>query len=765
MRRVLLWNVLLFLLGILAAVYISADWLICFFWISLVVLVKGLFGRERHFLLLLCMCLSFLAGGLGVEWISVRQTEFLEQYQDNYVYIYGKVVNDPDVNEDNTKLTVKCSYVELDGEKYGTGEKVLVSVSDGEKQWRYGDIVSVEGVVYQPIGQMNDKGFSYASYLRAHGVAATMYCEEEQVRVYRNEAGWPWKIKNFVLGKIDQFVPGDAGALLKGITLGDKSSFTPEMKTMFARAGISHIVVVSGMHMSILMLFVMYVCKRLRLKKWARAIAATVVVFFFMCMVGFTPSVLRAGITCIVAMLAILLRRKKDFLTTMAVAAAAVTLLNPYSLFDVSFQLSFAATLGIVYLANPIKKLIDFLPDMLAEIIAMSVAANIATLPIVVWYFSDVSVIAVLTNVIVVPFVNILFIGTFFMAALGGIFPPIGNVLGFLLGTLANMILYLVEQLAALPYATISLPQPPMIVNVYYYAIVFAIWMLTERRRVTEMKLLLCCTIALMVSFCLVQYWTADTVRLEFINVGQGDSCMVRMPNRHYILIDTGEKGNGSTNNVVDYLKKRGIYTLDCIYISHADSDHSGGLEEVLNSVKVKKVAVPQMNIRSEDMEELIQMVTQKGVPVEMVSAGDYYQVENMEIRALWPVPVSGSNLATDNNLSMVLKISYQGNVALFMGDMGGEAEEMLVHSGTELRCNILKVSHHGSKTATGDAMLDVAAPQYSMISVGKNSYGHPDPDVMSRLENHKSEILRTDILGNIVFSLNRSGRLALESR
>lgn len=740
--------------------------MILFLGMALVVLVKGLFGREKHFILLLFMCLSFLAGAMEVEWMSTRQTAFLKQYQEHYVYLYGKVVSDPDVDVDNTKLTIQARYVELDGQKRGTREKVLVSVGEDEQTWRYGDIVSVEGIIIGPMEQMNDKGFSYESYLRARGIAATMYCDEGQVRVYRNEAGFPWKMKKFVLAQIDRFVPGDAGALLKGITLGDKSSFTVEMITIFARAGISHIVVVSGMHMSILMLFVMYLCKRLGLKKRARAVAGTIVVFFFMCMVGFTPSVMRAGITCIIAMLAVLLRRKKDFLTTMAVAAAAVTMLNPYSLFDVSFQLSFTATIGIVYLAEPIKKLVDFLPETLAEIIAMSVAANIATLPVVVWYFSDVSVIAVLSNVLIVPFVNILFIGTFFMAMVGGIFPPLGSVLGYLLGALAHTILYLAKQLAALPYATVALPRPPMIVNIYYYVGLYAIWMLTKRQRIPEMRLLLCCMIAMAISYSLVQYWTADAVRMEFINVGQGDSCMVRLPNRHHILIDTGEKGTGTTNNVVDYLKKRGIYTLDCVYISHADSDHSGGLEEVLNNIKVKKVAVPQLNIRSKDMEELMQMVMKKGVPVEMVSAGDHYKVEDLEIKALWPIPISGnSKVANDNNLSMVLQVSYQNNAALFMGDVEEAAEEMLVHSKAELQCNILKVAHHGSKTGTGNALLDETRPEYSIISVGKNSYGHPDADVLTRLEEHKSKVLRTDVLGNIVFCFSRSGQLVLESR
>lgn len=766
MRRALLWNVILFLLGILASVYLAADFLTLFAMLLLVVLVKGLLGRERRFILLLCMCLSFLVGGLEVEWQSVRKMEFLKLYQENYVYIYGKIVNEPDIGTDHTKLTVKCSYVELEGKKHQTREKVLVSVEAGEKQWRYGDVLSVEGIISRPLGQMNEKGFSYESYLRAHGIAATMYCEEEQIRVYQNEAGLPWKVKTFVLGQIDRFVPGDAGALLKGIALGDKSSFTPEMKDIFARAGISHIVVVSGMHMSILMLFVMYVCKRFGLKKRARGVAAAAVVVFFMCMVGFTPSVLRAGITCIIAMLAILLRRKKDFLTTMATAAAVVAIINPYSLFDVSFQLSFAATLGIVYLANPIKKLIDFLPDMLAEIIAMSVAANIATLPIIVWFFSDVSTISVVTNVLVVPLLNILFIGTFFMAALGGIFPPLGSLMGYFLGGMAKMILYIAERLAALPYATVALPRPPMMFNVYYYAALYAVWMLTERRRVQEMKLLLCCTAALALSLCVLQYWTAETVRMEFINVGQGDSCMVRLPNRHHILIDTGEKGNGTTNNVVDYLKKRGIYTLDCIYISHADSDHSGGLEEILGSIKVKKIAVPQLNIRSKDMEELIQMAIRQGVPVELVSAGDSYKVEDMEIKALWPVPISGnSNVANDNNLSMVLQITYQENTALFMGDLEEEAEEMLVHTEAVPVCDILKVAHHGSKTGTGNTLLDKTNPQYSVVSVGKNSYGHPASEVLERLKNHGSEILRTDVLGNIVFRFNRSGQMALESR
>lgn len=761
MRRVLVWNVIWFLLGIAAAVFLSADWIAVFLAMLLAVLVKGLAGREKHFLLLLCMCLSFLAGAMETELVSIRQNLFLKRYEEQYVYLYGKVTEEPDAVENKTTLTVTCRYLELDGVRYGGGETVLVSVDHPKQTWHYGDVVSAEGLIYAPRDQMNEKGFSYAAYLRTKGIAALMYCEDESVKFYHNEAGLPWKAKNFVLRQIDRFIPGEAGAVLKGITLGDKSDFTPEMKTMFSRAGISHIVVVSGMHMSILMLFVMYVCKRCGLKKRTRAVAAAVVVFCFMCMVGFTPSVLRAGITCIMAMLALLLRRKKDFLTTMAVAAAAVVLLNPYSLFNISFQLSFAATIGIVYLAEPVKKAVAFLPDAIAEIVAMSIAANIATLPITVWYFSDVSLVAVLSNVIVVPFVNVLFIGTFLLAVIGGIFPPFGYFPGYVLGEVTRWVLLAVEKTAAWKLATVTVPQPAMILNLYYYAAVYALWSLTEHRYEKAMKVLLCCVAAMTMSFCLVQYWTADAVRIEFINVGQGDSCMVRMPNRHYILIDTGNAGNGSTNNVVDYLKKRGVYTLDCVYISHADADHSGGLEELLNHIRVKKVAVPQLNIRSTDMEKLVQNVIRHGVKVELVSAGDSYGVEDFRIQALWPIPLSGNNNeVNDNNLSMVLRLCYRDNAALFMGDMGEYAEEMLVHTKADLHCDILKVAHHGSKTGTSEALLEKAQPRYSIISVGTNAYGHPAEEVLERLEKCGSTVIRTDESGNIIFGLNRIGRL-----
>ncbi len=397
---------------------------------------------------------------------------------------------------------------------------------------------------------------------------------------------------------------------------------------------------------------------------------------------------------------------------------------------------------------------------------AMSVAANIATLPVVVWYFSDVSLVAVLSNILVVPFVNFLFIGSFFLALAGSIFPPVAIALGFLMGTLSNMILAAVRQIASFSYATIALPRPHTMVMVYYYLAVYSLWMLSQRKKVLEMKVLLSCVCFLAVSFCVIQYWNTDALRLEFINVGQGDSCMVRLPNRRHILIDTGEKGTGTTNNVVDYLKKRGIYTLDCVFISHADSDHSGGLAEVLDNIHVKKVALPELNIRSGDMEKLIQMIQQYQIPIDFVSAGDSYQIEELEIKALWPIALSGSSsLVTDNNLSMVLRMTYQDITAMFMGDLGGEAEEMLVHSGTPLLCTILKVSHHGSSTGTGEAFLNAAWPKYSVISVGENNYGHPDSEVVGRLESHGSQILRTDVLGNIVFHIDRKGELTAESR
>lgn len=235
------------------------------------------------------------------------------------------------------------------------------------------------------------------------------------------------------------------------------------------------------------------------------------------------------------------------------------------------------------------------------------------------------------------------------------------------------------------------------------------------------------------------------TLQVYFFDVGQGDSTLIRTPNNQYVLIDGGNNDQGK--NVVKYLNSLGVKTLDAMVATHPDADHIGGLDVVLKALDVKSIYAPKVSHTTDTFKDFLTAVKKEGRSIKAVTKGVTIPLSGVEAKFLAPINDYGDDL---NNWSAVLKVTYKNNSFLFTGDAELKSENDMLADGMNLKADVLKIGHHGSSSSTSKAFLAAVKPQYAVISVGKNNYGHPDSDILGRLKNENVSVLRTDQKGSI---------------
>ena len=576
--------------------------------------------------------------------------------------------------------------------------------------------------------------------------------------------------------------PRATAQLLTAMTFGEGGLNEPlprQLRDDFRVAGMSHILVASGTQISFLCLLLLGLCRVLGLRRgWILSLVLPIL-FFYAALAGGAPSIWRAAIGGIFIAWAVLCGRDVDGLTLLSLALIVLVALEPLQLLSLSFQLSFSAAWGLIAFAPTLRKWAQPVlgKGTLTDFAAFSVGAQAGVLPIVLYHFGRVSLAGIGANFLGVPLAGVLV-----ATGIAGLVFPLAALNGFL----TNGIVAVAVFAAGLPGAQIERPPVQLVLTIMIYSVYLtAIFMSATRpssedestpesvwralgeemqrdwqRRKIYFPRLPNIAIAAVLAIAIwsgFQFWNAKNqlLRVTILDVGQGESILIRSAKSRAVLIDGGSDAGGQRTNVgqsviVPFLQTRGVKKLDAMVITHADADHCNGLLSVVREIPVALVldGATGNDVTATEYLELKREILKRKIPLIPARAGQKLNLGDATLSVLAPI---SPLLQGDNNNAAVLRLDHEKFSMVFTADIEKEAEERLVRRGANLQCTILKVSHHGSQTSSTPLFLKAARPQAAVISCGRyNRFGHPGAGVLQRLNRQKINVFRTDLDGAV---------------
>ena len=658
-----------------------------------------------------------------------------------------------------------------------------------------GDLTS-----FQPA--RNPGNFDWRAYYLAQHISYQVYADEvavtsDTVFPLRH---WLFSLHLRLTDSLEELLPEDpkTSALLTALLLGDKTLLTPETRTQYEDGGILHILTVSGLHVTMLGTAILALGKRLAVPPWMASLLAVFGVTCYWQLCGNGLSAWRAVIMFGCLILAPLARRSYDPLSALSLAGIWILWTSPGMLFQASFQLSFAAILGIYLVcpyflpkadsaesaspsaATPPSFSASFLPSFspaflasLRSTLTYSLGLQLTLLPITLYHFFRYPLYGIFLNLLVLPLTTPLFLcGA--VAAILSLLPDMGQLLARVLVLLCQWILGFYDVLCdvalRLPHASSLLGRPAPIRIALYYLVLgaFCLW---QRQKQRQKMVPLALLALLLILLCPLPH---HSLTMVFLDVGQGDGIYLETPTGTTILVDCGSSNlrQVASDRLTPFLESRGVDHLDHVFLTHSDADHVNGLTAWLEEGgSIGTVYLPDLGgslANTSSYQQLLSVLQAHHVPILPFSQGMTWQKGALTLNCLAPVPPTDPSHAiyTDTNTaSLVLLLRYQGISVLLTGDCEEEGEDLLLSylAQENITCHILKVGHHGSAYATREVLLTQLSPQIAIISCGiNNRYGHPHPDLLSRLQSQQIDYHVTAQCGAITVTI-RQGKATIK--
>lgn len=688
--------------------------------------------------------------------------------------VSGIVVKYPEKHLDRIILYLSVNEIFYDHKVTSTNGKIQIILPENIREFDYGDELIVRGRLRKPRDIRNPGEFNYREYLQVQGIYASIYVNHNyQIKkISQGHGNWflrtlVFPLKNYLDAFVETHLPQKEAALMRGLLIGERGEITPNMREAFSRLGVIHILAVSGLHVGFILLICLGFLGFFRLPYSVRIFLTILALIFYAFLTNLKPPVVRASIMAGVILIGTVLERKTDVLNTMAIAALIILLINPLELFQSGFQLSFAAVASIV-LIYPKLRSASFIKEMLhkfynvifirypIELILVSLAVFVGTLPFTMIYFHRVPNFAPLANLVVIPLAFCSLANGILAAALSPFLPLLMKCYLNSTWLFLHLLISFVEWAEKLPFAFWEYYRFSTFYLLAYFTFLFLVVNINKRhvRRALVIFILFLANVLLW-----KEILSPDTgkLRIVFFDVGQGDAALVTMPDNRHMLIDGGPRSESFDAGrwiVAPYLKRRGIKVLDAVVLSHADTDHLGGLPYILRSFSVREIWDNGQGKSSEIYREYLHLVDSLQIKRKILKTGDILEdFSPVKIFVLHPTSYFlTQNVKNINEGSLVLKISYGLCDFLFAGDIEREGEERLNQYGDFLTSEVLKVPHHGSNTSSTESFLHYVNPNWAIISVGLyNKFDHPSPEVINRLQNSRVKILRTDQSGAVI--------------
>lgn len=684
---------------------------------------------------------------LGAGWGGVQearvQGSLLARLAPGSVEAIGSLRTDPSMGGYGWSAVVDLTWVSWGGGEASLRESVWVSGDEELPTAARGDQVRLEGTLRLP----DDEGFEEA--LAHKGMAAQL-----QLRSFERLGASPnpfvratQTFRAFVGRSIDRlFAPREAGLLL-GLVLGDDSRLDPSLARDFHATGLGHLLVVSGENVAMVLAPILAFAAWAGLTRWWRFLLAMLTVVFFVVLTGAEPSVMRAGVMATLTLLGVLMGRPRSTGTILAGAVFVLIVLDPWLVWAIGFQLSVAATAGMVLLGTPLaERLGRFVPIPVALAAGTTMAAQFGVTPILLFHFHEVPGVTILANLAAFPAVSPALLMGIAASTTGLVSMPVGRLLSLFATLPMRYLQFIADTLAKAPVGYVTSEGGPVVLVVGFTVFIGIVtWFKGGWRPPRWLLVGAVGAMPLLVWSTALGAGTPDGLTVRFFDVGQGDSALITSPGGATILID----GGPDEEEVATQLAALGVKRLDMVVASHPHADHIVGLPNVLARIPVGVVLEPGCDRTSVLNADLQVAIRDEGVEVRQPRAGESFDVGDVHLEVLSPHECWSGTESDTNNDALVLMASMGDDTVLFATEPEEPAQEWLLDSGQPLQADVLKVPHHGAATSIPEFFQAVSA-EVAVVSVGENTYGHPVATTLDAITESGARIWRTDQHGTV---------------
>lgn len=793
-------------------------------------------------LVLIC-CMALVCGSIYYAWTDDHNVSGLPditgietaKLDNSEVTMQGRITSPVELDGDRVSFKMIAEEWKSDELKQPLvlSENIIVQVQLTEQSqqqiatiWRRGDHIRISGTLRLPGTARNFGAFDYRAYLRLKHVHWTLRVKGLDSITIQEPTSWNqqtilrWndEVRKRLGQQMSLLFASPHDGYMKGLVIGDSGDLDPEKFRDFSQLGLTHILAISGTHVAVYVGSLLWLFRRLR---WSREKSLLIVICFippYVLLSGASPSVIRAGIMAMIALYALRKQILKDGLHILCITALVMLLWNPYYIRDVSFQLSFIVTAGLILWVPRVQRRLPFKSPWLASLVAITCVAQAVSVPLTIYYFNQVSLLSLLANFLFVPFISFIVLPFGSIAlALSFIHPAVANLLVRPTEWMNTWCFDLIAWMNQSNSSVMIWASPPIWwILIYYVLVEIGVHRIGERKPILPgadedayqetipltpdridppqkrvrtwngRKLASRCGYLLVSSlFLLYAYNPAfydHDGYVQFIDVGQGDSILIRTPEGKHILVDGGgtvrfgKKGEEwkvredpyevGRKLLVPLLKQRGVHQLDALIMTHEDQDHAGGLQAVLEDIPVKTFIFNGTLKPNTSTMKLFKTALDHDVPLYQANSSLPLQIDDeTRLQFIYPTATLGDPsritlMNEQNDFSVVFLLHMKHSLFLFTGDMEQRIEESIVDQlvsprgksvKSQTSIDVLKVAHHGSKTSTSERWLDYWNPRAAVVSVGEhNTYGHPSPQVMDRMEQMRIDIFRTDLHGEV---------------
>ena len=790
-KRPVFWILLAFVLGEVIAVFDLNIAVPCI--VLAIIVIRKIIIKAYEDMGAFVVIFFTLITGFMLMSNEITTRNHIYDLKENTVIVQGKIYK---IENTAFGTNIYLKDVEMEnGEKSVSVKRIFVN-TEKIPNVKIGNIIKVRGKLRQFEEAANKGNFDSRKYYLSLGFYGKIEAGTIEIinSDYSGIRQGLYELRMEIIERLEKLCSDNNGifsiinnknGIIGAIILGDKTDIDSDIKELYSVSGIAHILAISGLHISFIGMAIYRLLRR-RFRFLFSAAVSIPVVLSFGIMSGFGISTIRAIIMFILKIIGEVLGRKYDAITAISLAGLVLLVQNPFVVCNSGFQMSFGAIIAIVLILPIVEEILNR-DNKIIKVISANFTISLVMNPILAWNYYELPTFSFLLNIVVVPLMSVVIVSSIVGIFCSCIMFGFGKAVIFPGCGILELYTFLCNVINKSSVASIVVGQPKVTIIIVYYAILLVVLfglknirtkytraekerniikketgLVLEKKAKKErrikgqnVKLRLACIVGFLLLNCLIYYIPNPGFYITFIDVGQGDGILIHGDNGTKVMVDGGSTSEKQVakNCIVPYLKAEGIGTIDYSIITHTDKDHISGILEILennnsNRIRIKNLVMPDINMKDDTYNELIEKAKLKKINVLYIKKGDTLSLGKTKIKCIYP---ETTTTASDkNDYCTVLSVKNKTSKILLTGDISKEIEEK-IKDDIEENYTVLKVAHHGSNYSSSEKFLKKVNPKYSIISVGKNnSYGHPGNETMERLRKQGGVIYRTDEKGGI---------------